>query len=144
MGVFTVDNQPESSKRPKRGKAKKTLMLDAIRSVCGSEHKFMKKVINIGLGLEGEPANPTLLSLALNRVEPSLKSVSPMVNFEFRRDAKPHEQAADVMVAVSEGLIPPDIGQMFIASIKSMIDIEEYTELKDRIESIEGTLNGES
>jgi hypothetical protein len=36
----------------------------------------------------------------------------------------------------------PDIGTMFISSIKSMLEIEEYTELKARIDKIEAVLNG--
>tara|TARA_R110002020_G_scaffold467302_1_gene690757 strand:- start:1174 stop:1614 length:441 start_codon:yes stop_codon:yes gene_type:complete len=129
-----------------RGKGKKSLMLEAIRDVCGSEHDFLKKVVDIGLGdpkLEIAP-NPTLLTLALNRIEPPVKAIAPMVEFEFNKDLKPHEQAGQVLLAVSSGQIPPDIGQMFIGSIKSMIDIEEYTDLKDRIERLEAALNGES
>lgn len=141
---FSSDNQPKD--RPGRGKGKKSLMLEAIRDVCGSEHEFLKKVVDIGLGdTKSEIApNPTLLTLALNRIEPPVKAISPMVEFEFNKDLKPHEQAAQVLLAVSNGQIPPDIGQMFIGSIKSMIDIEEYTDLKERIEKLEAALNGEA
>ena len=44
-----------------------------------------------------------------------------MVNFEFDHKAKPHEQANQILQAVSDSQIAPDIGQMFIGSIKSMI-----------------------
>jgi len=131
---------------PARGKGKKSLMLEAIRSVCGSEHDFLKQVINIGVGgISGDPApNPALLTLVLNRIEPPFKAVAPMVEFDFDSNSKPHEQAAQILQAVSNGQIAPDIGQMFVASIKSMIDIEEYTDLKDRIEKLEKALSGES
>lgn len=130
---------------PPRGKAKKTLMLDAIRAVCKTEQDFLEAVVKTGLGdAKNDIApNPALLTLVINRIEPPLKAVSPMVEFKFRKGAKPHEQAEDIMVAVSEGVVPPDVGQMFVASIKSMIDIEEYTALKDRIEKLEAVLNGE-
>jgi len=132
-------------KLPNRGKAKKTLMLDAIRAVCKTEQDFLEAVVKTGLGdAKNDIApNPALLTLVINRIEPPLKAVSPMVEFKFRKGAKPHEQAEDIMVAVSEGVVPPDVGQMFVASIKSMIDIEEYTALKDRIEKLEAVLNGE-
>ncbi len=141
---------------PPRGRGKKSLMLDAIRAVCkGGEEEFLQKVVAIGLGGWTKPEdenekpvfqqpNQHLLSLALNRIEPPLKPVSPMVDFEFSKDAKPHEQANQILSAVSDGHISPDIGQMLIASIKSMVDIEEYTDLKERIEKLEATLNGES
>jgi len=67
-----------------------------------------------------------------------------MVNFDFDPNAKPHEQANQVLKAVANSEIAPDIGQMFVSSIKSMIDIEEYTDLKDRIEKLEKALAGES
>ena len=136
---FSSTNQPKG-----RGKAKKSLMLEAIRSVCGSEQEFLNQVIKVGLGdINNEVApNPTLLTLVLNRIEPPLKAIAPMVEFEFNSDAKPHEQANQILNAVANSQIAPDIGQMFIASIKSMIDIEEYTDLKERITKLEETLNG--
>jgi len=33
---------------------------------------------------------------------------------------------------------------MLIQSIKSMVDVEEYTDLKERIEKLEKALSGES
>ena len=64
-----------------------------------------------------------------------------MVNFEFNPNAKPNEQANQVLQAVANSEIAPDIGQMFVSSIKSMIDIEEYTDLKDRIMALEKLIN---
>lgn len=140
---------------PSRGKGKKSLMLEAIKSVCGDEQDFLKQVVAIGLGGWTQPEqkedeepqepvfqnpNPMLLNMVLNRIEPPLKAISPMVEFDFNPNAKPHEQAGDIMNAVAEGKIPPDIGQMFVSSIKAMIDIEEYTDLKERIENIEKAL----
>ena len=66
------------------------------------------------------------------------------MEFEFDKNSKPHEQASQILQAVSNGQIAPDIGQMFVGSIKSMIDIEEYTDLKERIEKLERALAGES
>ncbi|MCP4321455.1 MAG: hypothetical protein GY787_06325 [Alteromonadales bacterium] len=135
---FTSENQPD---RKPRGKGRKSLMLDAIRKVCKTEQEFLQQVVILGLGDGKElPANPTLLTLVLNRIEPPLKATSPMVNFEFNEKAKPHEQAAQTLKAVSEGNLSPDIGNMFVQSIKAMIDIEEYTDLKERIEEIEKSL----
>ena len=150
---FDSDNQPED--RKPRGKGRKSLMLEAIKSVCGTEQDFLNKVVAIGLGGWTQPEqkedeepvepifqnpNPMLLNMVLNRIEPPLKAIAPMVEFEFRKDAKPHEQANDIMDAVSKGVVPPDVGQMFVSSIKSMIEIEEYTDLKERIENIEKAL----
>jgi len=131
---------------PPRGKGKKSLMLEAIRAVCKTEQAFLEQVVTIGLGdvLNEVAPNPTLLTLALNRIEPPLKAISPMVEFDFEPDSKPHEQAAQVLKAVSNSNIAPDIGQMLISSIKNTIEIEEYTDLKERIEKLEKALSGES
>ena len=143
---------------PARGKGKKSLMLDAIKEVCGSEQEFLKQVIAIGMGgltkisspddeeeeFEYKQPNTMLLNMVLNRIEPPLKAIAPMVEFDFNPNAKPHEQANQILMAVANSQIAPDIGQMFVASIKSMIDIEEYTDLKERIEKLEKALSGES
>ncbi len=129
-------------------------MLDAIRKVCKTEDAFLEQVISIGLGglvvtgkeddgediLEYKTPNSILLNLVLNRIEPPLKATSPMVEFNFTKESEPHIQASEVLQAVSNGQLAPDIGNMFIQSIKAMIDIEEYTNLKQRIEEIEKSL----
>jgi len=152
----TIDSDNRKS-LPARGKGKKSLMLDAIKDVCGSEQEFLKQVISIGMGgvtkisspdeddeFEYKQPNTMLLNMVLNRIEPPLKAIAPMVEFDFNPDAKPHEQANQILKAVSNSQIAPDIGQMFVGSIKSMIDIEEYTDLKERIEKLEKALSGES
>lgn len=151
----TTINKSTRKKLPPRGKGKKSLMLEAIKSVCGDEQYFLRKVVTIGLGgwtqpeqkedeEEVEPVfqnpNPMLLNMVLNRIEPPLKAIAPMVEFEFPKDSKPHIQAAFVLSAMARGEIPSDIGNMFVQAIKSMIDIEEYTDLKERIEKIEKSL----
>lgn len=149
---YSKDNQPEE--RKPRGKGKRTLMLDAIRDVCKDEHEFLREIVKIGMGgltvigtdddgneeKEYKPPNTMLLNLVLNRIEPPLKATSPMVNFEFDKSLKPHQQAAQVLNAVSNGEVAPDIGNIFVQSIRAMIDIEEYTDLKSRIEAIEESL----
>lgn len=134
---------------PSRGKAKKTLMIDAIRAVCdGGEEEFLQKVVAIGLGgwtkpdkKDEEPIfqqpNQVLLSLALNRIEPPLKPVSPMVDFAFDPKSKPHEQATQVLSAAADGVISPDVAKMFIESIATMLKIQEITDFEDRLKAIE-------
>ncbi len=133
---------------PKRGKAKKTLMLDAIREVCGDEKEFLRQVVEVGLGgavktgpdeddVEYRQANPMLLNMVLNRIEPPLKSVSPLVEFSFNKNAKPYEQALQVLEAVSSGKIPADIGSVFVTSISSMLNIQEKTDFEERLKAME-------
>lgn len=145
---FNEDAQPEE--RKPRGKGKKSLMLDAIRSVCGDEQDFLKQVVVIGMGgitkvsgpdedeeFEYKQPNPMLLNMVLNRIEPPLKSVSPMVKFKFDINGKPHEQALQVLDAMAKGELPSDIGQLFVTSISSMLNIQEKTDFEERLKAIE-------
>ena len=153
MGVeFSSENQPEE--RKPRGKGKKSLMLEAIRSVCENEQEFLRRVVTVGLGgaevtgkdddgediVEYRPPNPMLINMVLSRIEPPLKAISSMVNFEFDDKAKPHEQAAQVLKAVADGSIAPDIGHMFVTSISSMLKIQEITDIDERLKKMESEI----
>ena len=136
---------PESrSAMRSRGKSKKTLMLDAIRdSVQGGEHEFLKRVVMIALGqdgLEDSSPNAQLLTLVLQRIEPPLKSTFPLIEFDFDEKAKPAEQAAQVIRAASDGVIAPDIANIFVSSIAAMLKIDEVTEIRKELDQIKEML----
>jgi hypothetical protein len=109
---------PESrSAMRSRGKSKKTLMLDAIRdSVQGGEHEFLKRVVMIALGQDGSEDS-----------SPNTK-------------AKPAEQAAQVIRAASDGVIAPDIANIFVSSIAAMLKIDEVTEIRKELDQIKEML----
>ncbi len=136
---------PERRKElPPRGRGKKSLMLEAIRATCKDEDEFLQRVVKAAMGDvfadPPQPPNPMLMNMVLQRIEPPMKSTMPLVEFEFTPTSKPHEQAAQVMKAAADGLIPPDIANMFVSSIASMMKIEEVTEIAKRLESIEASL----
>ncbi len=139
--AFDHENQPTKDQRKPRGKGKRTLMLDAIReTVEGGEKEFLNKVVMIALGQDGgsdSKPNPQLLTLVLQRIEPPLKSTMPLVNFDFNEKADPHEQASQVMKAISNGEISADVGGVFMSSITAMLKIKEVTDLEERIKALE-------
>lgn len=135
---FNKKNQPIG--RKPRGKSERTKILDAMKRFGKTEDGFYDLLMERAFNPEDNFTFKELLS----RLSPIPKAVSPTVNFEFPKKAKPHIQAAFVLDAVANGIIPSDIGNMFVQSIKAMIDIEEYTDLKGRIEKLEAALNGES
>ena len=51
----------------------------------------------------------------------------PFQHYKFDEKGKPHEQAAQVLKAMAKGKIPSDVGQLFITSISSMLNIQEKT-----------------
>lgn len=148
--TFSKDTQPPRS----RGKAFKTLLLESIReeSLIGlnpdstredAEKAYIQHVSRRAFNIE-DPNSATLLKTLMDKSYSSIKATMPTYDFEFDIDAKPMEQASQIIKASSTGQIPPDVASIFVQSIKSMIDIEEYTDLKDRIEKLEAIINGES
>lgn len=139
---------------PARGRSVKTIILEAIRENSHlnltpkstkdeAEKAFFNHVARSAFNLE-DSNRGTCLTLLSNKGWPNLKPSNETVNFHFEPDSLPHIQAAQVLKAVADGDLQPDIGNTFIQSIKAMIDIEEYTNLKERIEKLEKALAGES
>ena len=133
-----------------RGKGKRNIILDAMKEevLLGVEKNatkeevekaWFKKLISVALKDDHKDSG-LCIRLITERGWSALKPSSECVSFEFDKDATPTIQAAQVMDAVSEGHIPPDLGLAFVSGIKSMIDIEANTELKARIEQIEKML----
>ena len=143
--MSSSDTEFTSVKQPKgRGKSKKTLMLDAIKAECKSEEEFLKGVVRAAIGdPEGQiPPNAQLMTLVLNRIEPPLKSVLPVMEFNFPIDGTAVDKSLAVVDAISKGEVPVDIGQTVIGIIKDSVIIEEATDLKERIAKLEGLIDG--
>lgn len=134
--MFTEENQP--STRKGRGKSEKTKFFEALGRKGKTEEDFYDLVIERAF----DPDDNFAFKEALARLCPLTKSVAPFIEFDFPEDAPPHIQASAVMKGIADGLVPPDLGGQFIQSIKAMIDIEEYTVIKERIEKLEKALNG--
>lgn len=134
-GQFTSENQPKRG----RGKSERTKILEAMKQQGRSEDDFYALLVERAFN----PKDSFGFTEMLRRISPIPKAVAPTIEFEFDPKAKPHEKADQVLDAIATGKIPPDIGQGFIQSIRNMVDIEEYTDLKDRIEAIERKLGVE-
>ena len=134
--TFGKDAQPKKG----RGKSERTKILEAMERAGQTEEGFydllMEKAFN--------PEDNFTFKELLNRMSPMPKAVNPLYNFDLPKESKPHEKAAFVLDAISTGVIPSDVGNICIQAIKAMIDIEEYTDLKERIEKLEKALSGES
>ena len=64
----------------------------------------------------------------------------PLVEFDFNIESTPVQQANQILDAASKGLIPPDVAQVFITTIASMMRIEEITDISNRLSDIEKAL----
>ncbi len=144
---------PDSRKgMPTRGRSKRILILEAIReeSLMGmkpdanneeSEKAFFTHVARQASNPESEHFGMCLKLLA-DKGWASVKPSAECVEYDFDESAKPHKQAAQIMKAISDGVIPPDIGSTLVNSIASMLKIEEVTELADRIQALEEKTDG--
>ena len=151
-GGFAASKQPEN--KPPRGKSFKNKLLDTIAAQsllnvkkgatrAEVEQAYLNHAATRAFDTE-DAASPTLLKTLLDKSYAGIKSTMPMFNFDFDVDSKPMEQANQIIKASSEGMIPPDVATIFIQCIKNCSDIEEFTELKSRIEALERALTGES
>ena len=135
---------------PSRGRSTRTLILETLRekghlklrknsTKDSAEKAFFNEVATVAFNPEDQNRGMCLKLLA-DKGWASVKPSSEMINFDFDAKDPPHIQAAKVMKAAADGLMPPDIANTFIQSIKAMIDIEEFTNLKERIEKLEKSL----
>lgn len=154
--AFTTDNQPDPSKK-KRGKAQKTLILEAIRDAalleCTSEtskEEAEKKVFEFlamsAFNPTEETANVsnTALQTLMKKGWPDVKAVAPCVKFEFDAKADKSDQAIQIMDAVSNSEISPDVGVNLINALGSIIKIKEADEFENRLKALENSQNDEA
>ena len=73
----------------------------------------------------------------MNKSYPPLKPTMDAFNFELEENASPSEKAQAILMAVSKGELPPDVGSMLIGASKAALDIDVMTDLKERIDALE-------
>lgn len=140
--TFSSNRQPDPEDRRPRGPSRSTLMIEAIREETGGDEKeFFKKIIRIGLGNEGTDPVPMLLSEAMKRIQPPLKPNGEKIKLDMAADATPADKCNIVFLAVTDGAISPEQGQMLIGMIKDTLSIVESTELIKRLEEIEKSIS---
>ncbi len=132
--LFTSENQPK--KKP-RGKSERTKFLEALKRNSYSEDDFYDQLVSEAMAEK----SPIAMSEILKRVSPIAKQVAPTITFELDKKGKPHEKAGQVLDAIADGDVPPDLGAMLINAIKAFVDLDN-SDLKERIEKIEDMLNG--
>ena len=133
---FDTDNQPHN--RAPRGKSFKTMVLDALKKQGMSEQDFINNLVERALADGG-----IYLSELLKRYSPVHKQTNePIIIDNWPAGGTSLQKADAVLQSMSEGVIPPDLGALFIESISKTLGIAELTELAQRLESIEKLLEG--
>lgn len=131
---FSSENQPKN--RKPRGKGKKTLVAEALLRNKKDETELYDYVIGRAFD-KTDLYSHVYASMLLGRIDPIKRSTCPEVDFEFDVNSTPTEQAKQIQQAAATGEIPIDIALQFLSGIKTTNDVEEFTDLKKRIEELE-------
>lgn len=88
-------------------------------------------------GMVGAVDRTFAIFAAKNIIGWSDKGRADYVEFRLPKNKTPIQQANYVLEAISNGDISVTVGNSIIASISSLIKIEEVTEIKERLEALE-------
>lgn len=131
---FKKGNSGNPNGRP-RGNTSNLIIKEALAAVFeDGESGLIKNICESAKA--GDIQAATIL---INRLYPALKPVQEVTPFTLAGD-NPAEQAQSVLAAVAGGQIPVEIGVQLIAAISQTLQIMEVTELAERLEHIEKTL----
>ncbi len=131
---FEKGNSGNPNGRP-RGNTSSLIIKEALAAVFeDGETGLIKNICESAKA--GDVQAATIL---INRLYPALKPVQEVTPFTLAGD-NPAEQAQSVLAAVAGGQIPVEIGVQLIAAISQTLQIMEVTELAERLEQIEKTL----
>ena len=139
---------------PARGMSNKNRILEAMRqeSFEGLTSKstrdeceiaYFKCIVKKAADIEDKDSG-MMLRLLGDKGWSSMKPTLGNVEFEFDGEASPSKQAAQVMTAAANGTLAPDIANMFVSSIASMLKIEEVTSLRDEVDEIKAILKAQA
>ena len=125
----------KGQKLPSRGKAKRTLILDALKRAGHSESGFYDLLVEKAID-DGDSFAFTEL---WKRFHPIEKATFPTYEFKLPIGDKATKlnQAEAIILAIGDGSIPIDAGKMLMDIIKDASTIEEIEEMGKRIEALE-------
>ncbi|MCC0375618.1 DUF5681 domain-containing protein [Pseudomonas aeruginosa] len=115
--------------RPKGSKNRKTLLAEELQKDGSDLARAIKEAALAG--------DTSAMNLWAQRLEPPLRARAATVEFELDPDKPLHEQAQQVLAAVSEGRVDPETGRMLIDCIQSVAGIRAVDELEARLAALE-------
>ncbi len=153
MSQEQKNNQPENTGRKQDGTFKKGVSGNPAGKPRGIRHKATQAALNL---LEGESeaitrkavelalgGDVTALRLCLERIVPALKSVSPQMEISSSSNTLTG-QAQDFIAAAANGDISADTASQMISALANVARIEEFENIKHRLESLERAMKGQS
>ena len=135
----SYDSNTQPVDRPPRGCSFKTKLLESLKRKSLDENGFIDLLVERAVADGG-----VFLTELLKRYNPAPKSTLAPVTFEYKAEWSPLQKADAIVLAMSTGDIPPDVGLMIIESINKLLGIEETTELAKRLEAVEALLRAQA
>lgn len=99
-----------------------------------NEDSYLQEVIKASMG------DAKLMTQVFNRLSPQAKSLAPTVKIDFPEAGTPVQKMEAVLKAVTDGDISPDVGITITAMIKQTVDVNEVTELMERMQRLEESI----
>lgn len=146
-GRFTSDNQPATRGKSYKGKVfdviRENALLDCAPNASNQEVEkaFLLHIVRKAFDNDDKD-NSLLLKEMISRLHPPLKAEMDRVEFDFDPKSTIVEKVDQLIEAVSNGLIPPDISVLMIKAIKDGCIVENEFDLKNRVEALEAMING--
>lgn len=128
---FSSDSQP--AQRKPRGKSERTKILEAMSRAGKTEEGFYDELV----ARAGNPDDNFTFKELMSRLSPIPKAVAPTIEFDLDENGTISEKAEQIIIGISKGRIPPDLGNQLIVSMSSLMNIKEKTEFEDRLKAIE-------
>lgn len=130
--LFSSENQPPN----KRGKDKRKLLVEALERKGYTEETLYDTIVEMAI----TERDTAMMKELIVRFSPLPKPVAPVFEVDFPDDGTPVEKIDAVIRGIASGIIPADIGKMFAEVIKTGLDVQEVTELAQRLERLEKLL----
>ena len=127
----TFGKKKQPSKR--RGKSERTKILEAMARAGKTEEGFYDELVTRA----GNPDDNFTFKELMSRLSPIPKAVAPTIEFYLDENGTISQKAEQIIIGISKGRIPPDLGNQLIVSMSSLMNIKEKTEFEDRLKAIE-------
>ncbi|MAI63112.1 MAG: hypothetical protein CBB87_11650 [Micavibrio sp. TMED27] len=148
-----MSSQPENTGRKQDGTFKKGVSGNPSGKPRGTRHKATQAALYL---LEGESevitrkavelalgGDVTALRLCLERIVPALKAVSPKMEISSSSNTLTG-QAQGFITAAANGDISADTATQMISALANVARIEEFENIKHRLESLERAMKGQA
>ena len=132
---FNDTIQPKE--RKPRGKSQRTKILEAMERMGKTEEGFYDLLVEKA----HNPEDNFSFTELLKRISPIPKQVAPPIKFELNKKGTIAEKSEQILEAIADGAIPPDIGNQLIVSMSAIMNIKDKTEFEDRLKALEDASN---